>query len=75
MISHEVMINLIAGTRTRSGLRVHAELDAAPYPKGVKVTKAEFAAIDLTSDAFHGEWNYTIRPRPPEPKRLLAYRL
>jgi len=65
LISHEVMINLIASTRTRSGLQVHAELDTASYPKGLKVTDAELAAVNLTRDSFHGEWNYTIRPRPP----------
>jgi hypothetical protein len=63
------LINLIASasTRTRSGLQVHAELDAAPYPKGLKVTDAELAAIDLSRAAFQGEWNYTIHPRPPDP--------
>ena len=67
LISHEVMIDLIASTRTRSGLQVHAELDAASYPKGLKVAAAPLAAIDLSRDPFHGEWNYTIHPRPPDP--------
>ena len=66
LISHEVMINLIANTRTRTGLQVHAELDAAPYPKGLKVSDAEFDAINLVRDAFHGEWNYTIHPKPSD---------
>ena len=61
-----VLINLIASTRTRSGLQVHAELDTASYPKGVKVSDAELKAVNLTRDSFHGEWNYTIRPRPPD---------
>ena len=63
LVSHEVMIQLIANTRTRSGLRVRAELDAAKYPKGLKVTDEEFLAIRLEPDQFHGQWNYTIRPK------------
>src|SRR5450759_3547423 len=60
LISHEVMINLIANTRTRSRLQVHAKLDGAPYPKGLKVSAAQFDAINLARDTFHGDWNYTI---------------
>jgi len=62
LVSHQVMINLIANTRTRSGLQVRAELDSASYPKGVKVTDEEFNAIRLEPDAFHGNWNYAILP-------------
>lgn len=62
LVSHQVMINLIANTRTRSGLHVRAELDSASYPKGVKVTDEELNAIHLELDAFHGNWNYAIRP-------------
>lgn len=61
MISHEVIINLIAATTTDSGLEVHARLDQSDYPK-VEVTDAELAAVNLTRDAFHGEWNYSIGP-------------
>jgi len=64
LIGHQVMINLIANTRTRSGPQVHAELDAAPYPKGLKVSDAEFAATNLARDTFHGDWNHTIHPQP-----------
>ncbi len=63
LVSHEVMINLIANTRTRSGLQVRAELDPAKYPKGVKVTDEEFMAIRLKPDQFHGNWNYAILPK------------
>jgi hypothetical protein len=48
----------------RTGLRVQSQLDTSKYPKGVKVGKKEFAAIQLLPDNFHGEWNYTISPRP-----------
>ncbi len=62
LVSHEVIVNLIAATTTRKGLHVHAELDSKPYPKGIKVTDEEFAAIRIVRDEFHGEWNYTILP-------------
>ena len=62
LVSHEVIVNLIAATTTRKGLQVRAELDSKPYPKGIKVTDEEFAAIRIVRDEFHGEWNYTILP-------------
>jgi hypothetical protein len=62
LVSHEVIVNLIAATTTRTGLRVQSQLDTGKYPKGIKVSKAEFAAIHLRPDAFHGEWNYLITP-------------
>ena len=64
LVSHEVIVNLIAATTTRAGLKVRAEIDAAQYAKGVKVTDAEFAAIRISRDDFHGEWNYVISPNP-----------
>ena len=63
LVSHEVMLNLIANTRTRNGLTIRAELDNAPYPKGVKVSDADYAEINLATHDFHGEWNYSISPR------------
>ena len=63
LISHEVMLNLIANTKTKTGLSVKAELDNREYPKGIKVTDAEFAAIYIVKDDFHGDWNYSICPR------------
>jgi hypothetical protein len=64
LVSHQVIVNLIAATTTKTGLRVRAELDPGKYPKGVKVSNQEVAAIRLERDEFHGEWNYTILPRP-----------
>jgi hypothetical protein len=61
LVSHEVIVNLIAGTKTKSGLAVRAELDTQSYPKGVVVSKADFASIRIEPDAFHGDWNYCIR--------------
>jgi transposase len=63
LVSYEVIVNLIAATKTRSGLTVRCELDDRTYPTGRKVTDAELAGINLTRDEFHGEWNYRIRPR------------
>jgi hypothetical protein len=54
LVSHEVIVNLIAATTTRKGLTVRAELDSKPYPKGIKVTDEEFAAIRISRDEFHG---------------------
>jgi hypothetical protein len=62
LVSHEVIINLIAATTTCKGLKVRAQLDVNSYPKGIKVSDDEFASIRLTRDNFHGEWNYTIAP-------------
>lgn len=63
LVSHEVIINLIAGTTTRKGLKVHAELDDSLYPAGIRVSDDEFKQIHLTRNTFHGEWNYRIDPR------------
>jgi Rhodopirellula transposase DDE domain len=62
LISHRVIVNLIAATTTRTGLSVHCELDKNLYPKGIVVSDDDFAAINITRADFHGEWNYTISP-------------
>ena len=62
LISHEVIVNLIAATTNKGGLRVATQLDTNVYPKGIKVSKGELAHINLTPDEFHGDWNYTIAP-------------
>lgn len=62
LVSHEVIVNLIAATTTRKGLKVRAEIDDARYEKGVKVSDAQFATIRISGDDFHGEWNYVISP-------------
>ena len=63
LVSHEVIVNLIANTTTRSGLRVQAELDTDRYEPGIKVTDAELAAVRIRKNDFHGDWNYAIRQR------------
>jgi Rhodopirellula transposase DDE domain len=62
LVSHEVVVALIAATTTQTGLTVHAELDQESYPLGVKVSDQELAAVPLVRHDFHGEWNYTITP-------------
>ncbi len=66
LISHEVIINLIAATTTSTGLKVYAQLDDRPYPKEIEVTDQELAAVNITRHPFHGEWNYTITPSTTE---------
>jgi transposase len=63
LISLEVIVSLIAATRTTTGLKVHSELDTRSYPKGVKVSDKDIAQLNLLRDQFHGEWNYEIHPR------------
>ena len=63
LISLEVIVNLIAATVSKTGLKVHAEIDTGVYPKGVKISDQELAQLNLIRDEFHGEWNYEIHPR------------
>lgn len=67
LVSHQVIVQLIAATTTEAGLEVCCEIDGNSYPKGVKVTAQEMQAINIKLDDFHGEWNYTISPNrlPP----------
>jgi len=62
LTSHEVVVNSIAATRTRTGLRVEAALDTDAYPTGVTVSREHVAALPLEPHALHGTWNYTIHP-------------
>lgn len=62
LVSHEVIVALIANTTTRAGLKIRAELDTSQYPTGTKVSDKELAAVNLKRHAFHGEWNYTLLP-------------
>ncbi len=65
LISHEVIVSLIAQTTTETGLKIRCEVDTNPYPKGIRVSDQDLAQIDLRRSGFHGDWNYTIRPRSP----------
>ncbi|WP_442802760.1 ISAzo13-like element transposase-related protein [Streptomyces sp. CB01373] len=64
LTSHEVIVQSIAATTTRTGLTVHAELDTNRYPTGIQVTDEELAALPITRHRFHGDWNYTLHPQP-----------
>jgi hypothetical protein len=63
LVSHQVIVQLIANTTTTTGLTVACRLDKASYEKGIKVSDTEMAALNIHPDAFHGEWNYTFQPR------------
>ena len=65
LTSHEVIINTIAATTTRTGLRVRAEPGQRPYPAGVKISDGQFDGLPLDRHDWHGDWNYTLRPEPP----------
>jgi hypothetical protein len=63
LISYRVIVDLISATWTQTGLTVRCELDEARYPKGIVVSDAELAAINISREEFHGDWNYTIHPQ------------
>jgi hypothetical protein len=76
LTSHEVIVNSIAATTTRAGLRVRAALDTNTYPAGVKIGDAEMAALPLTRHTFHGYWNYALHPQScPDTPAARARRL
>ena len=60
LTSHEVIVESIAATTTKTGLTVHAELDTNPYPTGIQVSDDEIAALPITRHRFHGDRNYTL---------------
>ena len=63
LTSRMAVVELIAATTTKTGLKVACELDTTSYAKGIKIKKAEMRALAITGDSFHPEWNYTISPR------------
>ncbi len=67
LTSHEVIVQTIAATTTRTGLRVHAELDAGAYQTGIQVSDRQMDALPLTRHGWHGDWNYTLRPEAYDP--------
>jgi Rhodopirellula transposase DDE domain len=62
LVDYATIINLIANTTTCTGLKVYARLDEADYPKGIKVSNAQLAKVNIERHEFHGDWNYTIHP-------------
>jgi DDE family transposase len=66
LVSHQVIVRLIASTATGTGLTVACRLDAGTYEKGIRVSDAEMASLSIQPANFRGEWNYTIIPRRPD---------
>ena len=62
LVSHDVIVNLIANTTTTQGLKITAELDSGRYPIGIRVTDQELSTVNLKPAQFHGDWNYGILP-------------
>jgi len=77
LTSHEVIVNTIAATTTRTGLTVSAELDTGDYPKGIKISDREIQNLEkqnvLRRHAFHGEWNYCLDPPLPPPETSVLF--
>jgi hypothetical protein len=63
LASYETVVKLIGSTSTKKGLRVKARLDRKKYPTGIRISDEEIDELNLTRAEFHGDWNYTLRPR------------
>jgi hypothetical protein len=64
LVSREVVVNVIGHTTTKTGLEIHSELNEHSYPTGQEVTDQQLESLSIKRDRFHGEWNYTLVPRP-----------
>jgi hypothetical protein len=64
LVSYQTIVQLIAATTTKTGLTVRSEIDTNTYPAGIKVSDAEMDQINIRRHDFHGEWNYSIAPKP-----------
>jgi hypothetical protein len=70
LTDYQVILELIAGTTTATGLTVQAVLDTNAYPTGIEISDAELAAVSLASHDYHGEWNYDVHSgRTRKPRR------
>jgi len=67
--SYRTIVQLIAATTTDAGLKVRAELDENKYPKGIKISDLQMAAVNLTRHSFRGDWNYTVSPSGKTPRK------
>src|SRR5712691_5197116 len=67
LLTHQVIIQLLAATTTDNGLTVTCDIDANSYPKGIKISDAEMRALNIRYHTFHEDWNYTISPIQPQP--------
>jgi len=66
LTSRAAVVELIAATTTKTGLKVECALDTRTYAKGIKISKAQMRTLDIRGDKFHPEWNYTVHPRLPK---------
>ena len=62
-VSHEIIVNLIGNTTTKTGLSIQADLDRRTYPTGIEVSEQDMRELNLEKSEFHGEWNYRILAR------------
>ena len=65
LVSHQVIVQLIASTKTKTGLNIGCDIDWSRYPKGLKIPKAALKKLNITYDQFHPDWNYTLHPAIP----------
>jgi len=72
LVSYRVIVDLISATTTDTGLTVRCELDSADYPKGIVVSDREMHGLNISRDAFHGEWNYTMQPNTSPVRALVS---
>lgn len=63
LVSREVVVNLIGGSKTKGGLEIRSELDGGSYPVAREVTDQQINSLSIERETFHAEWNYTIRPK------------
>ena len=66
LLTHQVIIQLIASTTTQTGLTVQCRLDQNAYENGVNISDKQIASLNITPANFHGDWNYTIAPQKPD---------
>jgi len=62
LLSYRAIVDLIAATTTKTGLTVQCELDSTHYPQGIVASNQAMDNLNITRDAFHGEWNYRVHP-------------
>jgi len=72
LVSYRVIVDLISATTTDTGLTVRCELDSNTYPKGIVVSDREMDDLNISRNAFHGEWNYTMQPNTPSVRALVS---
>jgi hypothetical protein len=72
LVSYRVIVELIGATTTEAGPKVLCELDQNRYPKGITVSDAEMAALNIQRADFRGEWNYTISPGKPSDEVIIS---